>query len=393
MSSTGVENGKPTTLFASGARPAVLGPRDLESSPEMPYDDPLSFSKSRKSEDELSELRKRSRKGRRIAEYQKRQNELIDAMLMPMEAHSEQARQAEAANRLPVHIAIYASLVSNIVLSGLQLYAAITSGSLSFLATAIDSVFDPASNFVLDWLHRKSQKLDANRWPVGGSRLETTGNIVYGFLMASVNLVVVTEAARTLITHKGNDLNDFHLPSVIAVSVALGVKILLFLYCFTIRQHSSQVQVLWEDHRNDLFVNGFGLLMSAGGSKWAWFLDPMGGLIIALGTILSWARTIYHEFELLTGKSASPEFIHLVIYKAMTFTPDIISVDTVRAYHSGPDIIVEVDIVMDEHATLRHTHDVSQVLQDKLETLPGVERAYVHVDYESTHTPEHRKEK
>lgn len=54
---------------------------------------------------------------------------------------------------------------------------------------------------------------------------------------------------------------------------------------------------------------------------------------------------------------------------------------------SGPDIIVEVDIVMDEHATLRHTHDVSQVLQDKLETLPGVERAYVHVDYESTHTP------
>ena len=65
-----------TTLLASGARPAVLGPRDLESSPEMPYDDPLSFSKSRKSEDELSELRKRSRKGRRIAEYQKRQNEV-----------------------------------------------------------------------------------------------------------------------------------------------------------------------------------------------------------------------------------------------------------------------------------------------------------------------------
>ncbi|KAL1700113.1 cation efflux family-domain-containing protein [Schizophyllum commune] len=398
MSSTGVENGKPTTLFASGARPAVLGPRDLESSPEMPYDDPLSFSKSRKSEDELSELRKRSRKGRRIAEYQKRQNELIDAMLMPMEAHSEQARQAEAANRLPVSSTplrenmFFSSFLRHVPSLTSIVYAAITSGSLSFLATAIDSVFDPASNFVLDWLHRKSQKLDANRWPVGGSRLETTGNIVYGH-MASVNLVVVTEAARTLITHKGNDLNDFHLPSVIAVSVALGVKILLFLYCFTIRQHSSQVQVLWEDHRNDLFVNGFGLLMSAGGSKWAWFLDPMGGLIIALGTILSWARTIYHEFELLTGKSASPEFIHLVIYKAMTFTPDIISVDTVRAYHSGPDIIVEVDIVMDEHATLRHTHDVSQVLQDKLETLPGVERAYVHVDYESTHTPEHRKEK
>jgi hypothetical protein len=28
--------------------------------------------------------------------------------------------------------------------------------------------------------------------------------------------------------------------------------------------------MLWEDHRNDLFINGFGLLMSAGGSKLAW---------------------------------------------------------------------------------------------------------------------------
>ncbi|TRM62428.1 cation efflux family-domain-containing protein [Schizophyllum amplum] len=341
------------------------------------YDDPLSFNKSRKSEDELSALRKRSRTGRRIADYQRRQNDLIDSLLMPMEAHSEQARQAEEANRLPF-------------IEPVLVYAAITSGSLSFLATAIDSVFDPASNFVLDWLHRKSEKLDLNKWPVGGSRLETTGNIVYGD-MAAVNLVVVTEAARTIITHKGDDLNDFYLPSVIAVSVALGVKIMLFLYCFTIRQHSSQVQVLWEDHRNDLFVNGFGLLMSSGGSKWAWYLDPMGGLIIALGTMASWARTIYHEFELLTGKSAEPDFLHLVTYKAMTYTSDIISVDTVRAYHSGPNIIVEVDIVMDEQLSLRHTHDVSQMLQDKLETLPGVERAYVHVDYESTHTPEHRK--
>jgi hypothetical protein len=32
-------------------------------------------------------------------------------------------------------------------------------------------------------------------------------------------------------------------------------------------------------------------------------------------------------------------------------------------------------------------HDLSQHLQDKLETLPGVERAFVHVDHETTHTP------
>ena len=32
-------------------------------------------------------------------------------------------------------------------------------------------------------------------------------------------------------------------------------------------------------------------------------------------------------------------------------------------------------------------HDVSQQLQDKIEVLPNVERAFVHVDHEWTHVP------
>ena len=32
-------------------------------------------------------------------------------------------------------------------------------------------------------------------------------------------------------------------------------------------------------------------------------------------------------------------------------------------------------------------HDISQQLQDKLESLPNVERAFVHVDHETTHAP------
>lgn len=73
----------------------------------------------------------------------------------------------------------------------------------------------------------------------------------------------------------------------------------------------------------------------------------------------------------------------------MTHSPQILALDTVRAYHSGPRIIVEVDVVMAPHETLRDTHDVAEALQVKLESLPDVERAYVHIDYETSHKPEH----
>lgn len=54
---------------------------------------------------------------------------------------------------------------------------------------------------------------------------------------------------------------------------------------------------------------------------------------IALGVIIAWGRTIYSEFELLAGKSAPHDFLQLIIYKAVTFSEEIMKVDTVRAYH------------------------------------------------------------
>jgi divalent metal cation (Fe/Co/Zn/Cd) transporter len=59
-------------------------------------------------------------------------------------------------------------------------YAAVSSASLSLLATGIDAVFDVGSNFLLYYVNHKSSRMDANKWPVGGARLETIGNVVYG---------------------------------------------------------------------------------------------------------------------------------------------------------------------------------------------------------------------
>jgi divalent metal cation (Fe/Co/Zn/Cd) transporter len=79
----------------------------------------------------------------------------------------------------------------------------------------------------------------------------------------------------------------------------------------------------------------------------------------------------------------------MLICIAATHDDKIKAIDTVRAYYSGPRLIVEVDIVMDADDTLKSTHDVAEELQIKLESLPNVERAYVHVDYETSHAPEH----
>ena len=91
----------------------------------------------------------------------------------------------------------------------------------------------------------------------------------------------------------------------------------------------------------------------------------------------------------------------------MTFNNEIEKIDTVRAYHvgfdllvfllsltrahpqSGPGYFVEVDVVMNASTPLWKAHDISQQLQDRIEVLPNVERAFVHVDHETDHVPVH----
>ncbi|KAB8079593.1 hypothetical protein BDV29DRAFT_475 [Aspergillus leporis] len=317
------------------------------------------------------------------------QNENIERMLKPVEEHVRDAREISINNQLKYKIAVYGSFAANIVLSILQLYGAIASSSLSLFTTMADAVFDPMSNLTLLLCNKAVNRVDPRKFPAGKARIETAGNICFCFLMTTVSFILVAFSIRELAEGSKSETGDFHLPSVVAVVVAFCTKFALFIYCFALRNQVSQIRILWEDHRNDLFINGFGILTSVGGSKLRWWIDPMGAIILSVLISVLWLHTAYHEFQLLIGVTADTKMQQLITYISMTHSPFITAIDTVRAYTSGPRLLVEVDIVMDPNDSLRATHDVAEELQMKLESLPDVERAYVHVDYETTHKPEH----
>ncbi|KAH8174292.1 cation efflux family protein [Sarocladium implicatum] len=328
---------------------------------------------------------------RKVRGFYENQNATIERMLKSVEEHRDEARQEAGEDQLKFRVAIYGSFAANIILAALQLYAAISSGSLSLFTTMADSIFDPLSTLTLILSNRAIKRVDPRRFPAGKARLETVGNIIFCFLMISVSLIIIAFAAQELATT--DEGKEFYLPSVVAVCCAFATKFGLFLYCWAIKDKYSQVNILWQDHRNDLFVNSFGILTSVGGSKLQWWLDPMGAIILSVFISGVWLKTAFGEFLLLVGVASSVDTQQLITYVCLTHSDAIQGIDTVRVYHSGPRLIAEVDIVMDPSGTLMETHDVAEALQIKLESLPDIERAYVHIDYETTHKPEHAYKK
>ncbi|KJR82874.1 uncharacterized protein SPSK_04195 [Sporothrix schenckii 1099-18] len=339
---------------------------------------------------------RRALQKRKLQGFYKSQNATIENMLKSVEEHQAEARQEHGDDQLRYRIAVYGSFAANLILAALQIYGAVSSGSLSLFTTMADAIFDPLSNVTLIVSNRAVKRVDPARFPSGKARLETVGNIVFCFLMTAVSFILIAFSIRELVEGRSPDEGDtkkFHLPSVLAVAIAFATKLALFFYTWAIKDRYSQVNILWQDHRNDLLINGFGLFTSVGGSKLVWWIDPAGAVLIGVIVSTIWLRTAFAEFLLLVGVVASVETQQLITYVCVTHSPAVQQIDTVRVYHSGPRLIAEVDVVMPQDATLGETHDVAEALQSKLECLPDVERAYVHVDYETTHKPEHAYKK
>ncbi|CZT52580.1 related to Metal tolerance protein 7 [Rhynchosporium secalis] len=325
------------------------------------------------------------RKQRKVKKYYNRQIALIDAYLGSSEEEQSEIDDVKK-NGGKVKFAVNASFICNFFLFIIQMYAAVSTGSLSLFATAADAFMDLVSSFIMLITSRLAAKPNVEKFPVGRKRVETVGIILFCALMTTVSVQLIIESVRSLVRGP-HDSEALHIIPIVFVCVAIFAKACLFVYCFILRRYPA-AGIFMIDHRNDIAVNVFGLIISIVGSRFnvVWFLDPVGAICIACLILYSWASTAFEHMWYLVGKSAPQDFLNKMVYVAVTHDKRILKIDTVRAYHAGDKYYAEVDIIMDRFETLQVTHDVSETLQRKLEGLGDVERAFVHVDYEDTHS-------
>lgn len=259
------------------------------------------------------------------------QNENIERLLKPVEEHVRAAKEVSRNNQLKYKIAMYGSFAANVILSVLQIYGATSSGSLSLFTTMADAIFDPLSNLTLLLCSKTVKRVDPRKFPAGKARIETAGNIGFCMLMTSVSFILIAFSARELSGGSESPTNSFHLPSVIAVAVAFATKFVLFLYCWALRNQVSQIRILWEDHRNDLLINGFGILTSVGGSKLRWWIDPMGAAILSVLIAGLWLKSAYSQCQLLIGVTADTKMQQLITYICTSSSSSLFAVQVLTS--------------------------------------------------------------
>ncbi|KAL9028841.1 MAG: hypothetical protein Q9196_002845 [Gyalolechia fulgens] len=289
-----------------------------------------------------------------------------------------------------VTLAIYINLVANaILLAGKIAVIALTS-SLSVLASLVDAALDFLSTAIVWTTTKLISQQDQYAYPVGRRRLEPIGVLVFSVIMITSFFQVALECFSRL-TSRDHSIVQLGLPSIIIMASTIFIKFGCWLWCRLI--HNSSVQALAQDAMTDVVFNLFSIIFPIlGYSLGVWWLDALGGFALAFYVIWNWSRTTTTHIRHLTGAAASPTDRNILLYLTMRFAKTIKTIQGIQAYHAGDKLNVEVDVVLDENMSLRDSHDLGESLQYVLESVPSVDRAFVHLDYASWNLPSHMQQ-
>lgn len=289
--------------------------------------------------------------------------------------------------------AIYVNFAMNTLLLIGKVIVAVLTNSLSVLASLVDSILDFLSTLII-WL--STRLVEQRDWrtkidyPVGRSRLEPIGVLVFSILIIVSFLKVGDEALQKLIdgfslwpgreTGETPMVVEIGVSAFLIMSLTVAVKVLCYFWYRSVK--SSAVQALAQDSITDVVFNLFSMIFPVAG-HWMgkWWMDNLGALLLSCYIIWSWGYTALGHIDNLTGSAASPEERQTILYLCMRFSETLKQVTALNAYHVGDRITVEVDVILKDGLSLRDSHDLGEALQYAIETLPFVERAFVHLDY------------
>lgn len=287
----------------------------------------------------------------------------LPPMLEPDEETGSQSRI--------VSVAIYVNLAANTILLIMKIIVVVLSSSVSVLASLVDAALDFLSTAIVWTTTRLISRNDQYSYPIGRRRLEPIGVLVFSVIMMTSFVQVALEGFNKL---TGDDHTVVRLTALaIAIMAAtVVIKFLCWLWCRLIK--NSSVQALAQDAMTDVVFNIFSIIFPlVGFYAGFWWMDPLGGILLSFWVIFNWAQTSSTHIRNLTGAAASADERNILLYLTMRFAKSIKKIQGLQAYHSGDKLNVEVDIVLDEHTSLRDSHDLGESLQYVLESVPNGE--------------------
>jgi cation diffusion facilitator family transporter len=274
--------------------------------------------------------------------------------------------------------ALWITLLGNLgLVIGKGIVATITD-SVALYADAANSASDLFYSLLMSlglWIAQRPPDLSH---PQGHSRFEPLA----GLIIAAAMTFAAYEAGRAAVQRfiAGGTSVPLEWP-VIALLISAAVKGVMYALIHNIagKASSSTLDAAAKDNLADVLTS----IAAFGGILASQFIhplaDPIAGAAVALWIARAALDVWGENLKYLTGGGASAE-LRKEIIAVSGRVQGVERVHQVIAEYVGPELIADLHINVDGNLPLFDAHAISDNVQEIVEALDGIDRAYVHVE-------------
>lgn len=276
-------------------------------------------------------------------------------------------------------IAMTITLGGNVLLAVGKGIVAWLSGSAAVYADAANSTSDVVYSLLMVlglWAATRPPDLGH---PQGHSRFEP----LVGLMVTAAMAFAGFEAARNAyIRYTAQDLSaiGLDLPTLVLLASA-ALKAVMYASINRISKllRSPTLATTARDNLSDVLTSLAAFVGVLGSNFIHPLADPIAGFLVAIWILRNAFIAGRENLGFLTGRGASNEKVKEFIAAAEE-VPGVIKVHHMVTDYVGPRLMLDLHINVDGNSSVHHAHEISDAVTKKLEALPEVDRAYVHIE-------------
>lgn len=256
------------------------------------------------------------------------------------------------------------SVFTAVVLIALKLVAWLMTGSVSLLASLIDSVMDSLASLVNLLAIRYALEPPDTEHRFGHGKAEALAGLGQSVLIGISSFYLGYESIQRLMAPEALSATGVGV-LVMVISTLATLGLIRFQRYVIARTRSTAISADSLHYVTDVAVNISVIMALAASFYGVHWLDGAVGLVIAF-YILRAALQIGHEAIQLLLDHELPAEVRREIVAIVNQHPAVLGCHDIRTRESGRTWYVQLHVEMDENLTLRAAHDLGEVIREDI---------------------------
>ncbi len=271
-----------------------------------------------------------------------------------------------------------AGIVINSFLFVIKFIAGMITHSLTVISDSLNSLTDIVASIGIFFAVRISGKKADDGHPFGHHRAEPVAGLIVAIFVGIVGFEVINKAFSEYFNPVALEYGYI---ALLVMGFTLVVKAFMALYFLRIGKevNSPAIRASGVDAKNDMIISIIAVLGVLGPMYGYSSVDNYIAFFLGLYIIYSGYKIGMENIDYLMGHAPSQAELKQIKELAMT-ARKVKGLNDVRAHYVGNYIHVEVHIEVPKKMSTKESHDVGKEVQRKIEALPHVDKAFIHVD-------------